>query len=208
MRSSIFRWHRIVWQWANKHDIISGFFVTMLGVWAAFWLTGLGEQRSLDSRTKQRLHIVVLESQYNGTTAKKIMDACADSVIILERPDAAATLAALDDANILTFLPHHKVSLLRSYANAITVLNEALRAYQTALENAEYRQTPAEARIRENVRSNAAAMLANVVVLQEELDPYFDKTTYDHEVMQRLEERVKYIKAKVLRGEVPLSKEK
>jgi len=84
-------WPSIAWQWLIRHEIVSGFFVTMLGVWAAFWLTRLGERKALDGATRQRLHIVVLESQYNGTIAKRAMDACVNpsAVIILAKPDTA-----------------------------------------------------------------------------------------------------------------------
>lgn len=180
----------------------------MLGVWAAFWLTGLSEQKAQDIATKQRLHLVVLESQYNGVIAKEIMDNCANfGTVTIYRLDATLATAALDDTNIIAFLPHHKASMLRSYVNAVATLNEAIHAHQTTLESTGYRQTPTEVSIRENLRSNAAAVIANIIVLREELSPYFDKTSYDHGAMRRAENRIKYLKAKALRGEVHLSKD-
>jgi hypothetical protein len=196
--------------WTSRHEIVPGFLVTMAGVYAAFWLTGLGEHRALDNATRQRLHLVVLESQYNGTTAKQIVDAYADSAamsVSVDRPNAAVAAAALGDANILGFLPLHKVSTLQSYAAAVATLNQALQVHQRVLESAGYRPTPAEVSIRENVRSNAASVLAMAIVLREQLGPYFDETAYDHEAMRRIEDRVRYIKAKALAGEVHLSKE-
>ena len=202
-------WPHAVWQWLIRHEIISGFLVTMLGVSAAFWLTGLGEQKALHSATRQRLHIVVLESQYNGAIAKKAMDACANpsAAIIVEKPDTALTAAALEDANILAFLPHHKVSVLWTYVSAVATLNEAIEVHQSVLESANYRPPPVEADTRRNVRSNAASVLANAIVVREELNAYFDERTYDHAAMQRIENRLKYLKEEALSGKVSLSKE-
>ena len=130
---TVLNWPQIIWRWLNK----AGFFVTMLGVLAAFWLTGIGEQKALDKVTKQRLHIAVLESQYNGTIAKRIIDDCANTSGLnfsIDRLDSTAATAAFEDTNVLLFLPHYKVSLLRSYANAIATLNQALQVHQSVIE--------------------------------------------------------------------------
>ncbi|HET6455082.1 MAG TPA: hypothetical protein VFI02_11815 [Armatimonadota bacterium] len=198
------------WGWLTKQALISGFLVTMLGVYAAFWLTGLGEQGGLDCTTKQRLHLAVLESQYNGTIAMRIVADLADtsSVIMnIDRLDSSAATAAFEDANALSFLPNHKVSLLRSYANAIATLNRSLETHQDVLQSSDYARSSTEGSVRQNVRSNAASVIAMAVVLQEEMKEYFDDNAYDHQEIERLEARVKNIKAKALRGEVTLSKE-
>jgi hypothetical protein len=195
-------------QWLTKHGLLSGFVATMLGVLAAFWLRGCGEQRALDSATKQRLHIAVLESQYNGTDAVEIMRACESSGnISIRRPDTVAAAAAFGDANILAVLPKHEVSMLRAYINAVATLNEALQLHRTLVASAGGGPTLADGPIRENLRSNAAAVAANAHVLQEKLSPYFDEADYDHEQMQRIEDHIKHVKEEVLRNNVPLSKE-
>ena len=204
------KWPYTVWQWANKHAILSALFVTAVGVLIAFLLAGWGGRKALNRATEQRLHLVVLEVQYNGTIAKEVVDGSANSsaaTVRTERPHTPAAAAALQDSNILASLPYHKVSLLRSYIDAVATLNEALEVHQRVLEVAGYVPTPAEATIRQQVRSEAAAVLAMAVVVREELDSYFDPRTYDHEAMRRIEDRVKLIKGKALIGQVSLSKE-
>ena len=148
-----------VWKWLDKHSVIPGFFVTMLGVWAAFGLAGLSEQHALDSATKQRLHLVFLESQYNGGIAHQIIDDCANGYVRTDKPHTALAAAALGDANILAFLPHYKVSLLRSYVNAVATLNEALRVHESVLHAARYQPTPEAAGIRDSLGGKRPACL-------------------------------------------------
>jgi hypothetical protein len=118
-----------------------------------------------------------------------------------------AATAAFEDPNTLSFLPHHKTSLLRSYINAVATLNEALRVHESVIQQAAYGSTPVELSIRANVRSNAASVVAMSKVLQEQLEPYFDSSSYDHEEIRQIEDRVRYIKSKALKGEVRFSKE-
>jgi len=196
------------WKCLSKLQIILGFVATMLGVLAAFWLRGCGEQNALDIATRQRLHIAVLESQYNGTDAVEIMRDCASSgTVSIRRLDTVAAAAAFGDANILRVLPKHEVSMLRAYINAVATLNEALQLHRNAFVRAASGPTPAEVPIRENLRWNAAAVFANADVLRDRLSLYFDETSYDHEEMQRIEDRIKHVTAEALKGNVSLSKE-
>lgn len=52
------------WYWLkdNKYQVIVNSVVTVLAVFFAFWLTGWGERKTLDTATKQKLHAVVLGS--------------------------------------------------------------------------------------------------------------------------------------------------
>ena len=199
---TVLKWLRVVWQWLNSHHIISGFFVTMLGVWAAFWLAGVGEQNALNSATEQRLHMAVVECQYNRPIAQEIIGQYANSTTVriqTDRPHTSMAAAALEDANIFTVLPRHKVSMFRRYVNDVANLNEGLDAYRSTLEITGYRRTSVEGGIRKNVRSNAAAVLAMAIVLEEELDSYFDETDYDREDKQRIEKRLKCLSENALK---------
>ena len=207
---TILRLRTNLWRWPNKKEVISGFFVTMLGVWAAFWMAGLGESCARDRNTEQRLHLAVLESQYNGTLAKEILDNYTKQEIVniaVKRLDFSSARAAFEDSNVLSFLPHYKVSLLRSYIEAIATLNQALEMHQGILERTEYKRTAVEEEIRKNVRSNAASVLAMAFVLAEELEEHFDEDLYSHQEMRSIEDRVKYVKDKALEGHVSLSDE-
>lgn len=200
------------WSWIKEHkyEVISGFIVAVSAVYIAFWLAWWGEQRGLRRTTKQKLHLVYLEAQYNITDAKGILDGYGDPNsfgINLNRPNSMAASVALEDANILAFLPLHKVSLLRSYANAISTLNQSLQVHQGVLESLNYNDGIQEKQARQIVSKNAAAVCAGAHVLQEELKEYVDETFFDQGEAERIENRIKSIKRKALKGEVSLSKE-
>jgi len=197
-----------LWRWPNKKELICGFFFTMLGVWAAFWLAGLGERSALDRNTEQRLHLAILESQYNGTLAMEILDEYTKQAVVniaVKRFNVSAAQAAFDDSNVLSFLPHHKVSLIRSYIEAIATLNQAVEMHQGILERTDYKGTAVEEEIRKNVLLNAASVFAMAFVLQEELKEYFEEDSYADQEIERIEGRVKYVKGKALEGQFSLS---
>ena len=125
-------------------------------------------------------------------------------------PEQASTMAAeaaFGDANILSVLPNHKVSMLRTYISAVGTLNEALQMHRSALAGSSHGVALGEGPLRENVLSNAAAVAANADVVRDELSLYFDEADYDHGEMERIEARVAELKEKVLMGDVALSKE-
>lgn len=198
---------KFCWCWLKKH--FSEFIVTMFGVWAAFGLAGWGGQAVLDKTTQQRLQLAYMENLYNGTAAKEILDTYADANslgINVNRPNSTAALAAFQDSNVLQFLPIHKVSLLRSYVNSISTLNQSLQVYQGLLETQNYRRTTQAKESRQNVHENAAAVFAMSFVLLEELKEYRDEQSPDWENIKRIENRIKLVKVKALKGEVTLSK--
>ena len=199
------------WPWLKKHkyDLVSGFLVTVAAVFIAFWLTGLGEQKTLDRIILQKLELAYVENLYNGTAAKEILDTYADANslgINVNRPNSTAALVAFQDSNVLQLLPIHKVSLLRSYVDSISTLNQSLLVHQGVLETQNYRRTTQEKEARQNVHKNAAAVFAMSFVLLEELKEYTDQQSPDWKNIKRLENRIKFIKGKALKGEVTLSK--
>ena len=198
---------KFCWCWLKKH--FSEFIVTMFGVWAAFWLAGWGGQAALDKTTQQRLQLAYMENLYNGTAAKEILDTYADANslgINVNRPNSTAALAAFQDSNVLQFLPIHKVSLLRSYVNSISTLNQSLQVCQGLLETQNYRRTTQGKESRQNVHENAAAVFAMSFVLLEELKEYRDEQSPDWENIKRIENRIELVKGKALKSEVTLSK--
>ncbi len=117
----------------HKDTIIIQFFVALVAVLIAFRLAGCHEQKALDKVTRQRLHLTYLESQYNATYAKNILDIYADENnfgISINRLDTTAATAAFRDSNISSIIPLHKISLLRSYVNSILTLNQSLQIHQ------------------------------------------------------------------------------
>ncbi len=207
----------ICWPWLQEHKyevmsgflvtMLAGFLVTMLGVFAAFKLEGRGKQEALNKATQQRLHLVLLEAQYNSRDVNEILDNYADAnscSINLNRPSSTIATITLQDTNILLILPLHKISLLRSYVNSISILNQSLQVHLMVLESQGLKQgfnikTPLEKRTRQIVHENAAATHAICQVLKEELKGHFDTCFYDKEEAERLEERIKLIKRKALK---------
>lgn len=186
----------------------SQFIVTMLGVWAAFFLTGYGEQKALDRATEQRLHLVVLEARDNIRIANEILEDYSKIFgINFKRLNSVAAIASFQDANVLSFLPHYKVSLLRVYVGNIVTLNQILQTHQGLLESQGYEITSAVNIIQQNVRLLVANVFASASVLQKELDEYFDDKAYDNEKIDRLNSRLEVIRMEVLKGEGSLPNE-
>lgn len=183
---------------------------TLVGVLWAFTVAEIAQQADQDKTTEQRLHLALLEAQYNGTTALDIVDSFTESAttvkLTIERPNSLSAIIAFQDSNILSVLEPYQASLLKSYIYSIANLNEVLNAHQTLLENSNYTSTPLEPNLRKSVRNNAAATFAMTFVLQEELLKYFNEESYVHERIAELEERVKVLKKKALSGEIAHSK--
>jgi len=57
------------------------------------------------------------------------------------------------------------------------------------------------------VHRNAASVFAMAKMIQEELKEYYDKSSFNQKESDRIEDRIKYIKGKAMKGEVSLSKE-
>jgi hypothetical protein len=204
------------WSWLKEHkyNVITGFFVAVAAVWIAFGLAGIGEQWAQDRATKQRLHLARLESVYNGIDAKSI---CRDYVesadpntirINVKRLNPVAATVAFQDANILSFLPGHKVTLLRGYLDDIDTLNQALQIHQGLLESQGYKTSQQEKEVRQEVRKIAAGVYGMALVFYEELTEYRDPELFDLEEIESLQNRARCIKERCLEGEFPPFKDK
>ena len=178
------------------------------------------QQQHLDSLTIQKLHLVYLESQYNSTTLVKVLEAFSEGAPDTIRTDQAYTslaTAAINDQNIVSFLPHHKLTHLVSYIDSQEKLNHALRLYNDYLlgflgieEDAKNQKTleiflSNQEAFAENVRDGAASAAAMCYYLQLDFKIYFDKDTYDLEIIQSREQQVKKTKEGILSGTIPIT---
>ena len=132
-----------LWCWLVKHSVFPELVVTLIGVflgaWLGFWLAGHGKRKALGKSTRQRLYLTVLEARHNANTIKAIFDTYGAAYeegkirFNVSRLDCTVAKAAFQDANVLSLLPLHKVSLLRTYMNHVAVLNRILEAHQGIL---------------------------------------------------------------------------
>ncbi len=135
---NILKWPATTLAWLNKQNAVSGFFVTMLGVWAAFWVTGLSDRRVDNEATSQRLQLVHFEAEQNAILAQDIFRievSTNRADIILKRPQSSAVRSALADNNLPTFLPHAKLSMLFTYLDSIDALRTTLDIHSAHLVN-------------------------------------------------------------------------
>lgn len=197
----------LCWLKKNKYQVIVNPIVTVVAVLFAFWLAGWRERETLDTATKQRLHLVVLEASYNSSTAKEIFGDYAKLTdpnkfrINIKRLDSVAATEAFQDANVLALLSRNKVSLLKSYMDKISELNRIQQIHQRILESMGYKTSKTEKDFRSNICNKAAEAYAVAIVLQNELDKYFDQTLYYQDENTRINERKKTIQEKALNGE-------
>lgn len=191
-------------------DFLTAFSATMLGVLTAFVLQDCWHHHQLDSATRQHLHLVYLESEYNITIAQNSLDKFLGSMaqkVVIDRTAHPMASQAIHDENILSLLPAEKLSLLGSYVNALDVLNDSLDLHREYLINSLVRPLPAGDKLVQTVRSNAAAAVAACLVVQEEYREYFDKRIYNNEEIRKMETKVEELKQKALRGKTRVSKD-
>lgn len=201
---------RKIWKIVITFAFWTELLATMLGVLAAFSLDRHWQQEHLNSITAQRLHLAVLESQYNSSTVKKVFEGFSkgnSNTIWLTQTDTSLAIAAINDQNIVSFLPLYKVALLVSYIESQEILNHALEFYNDYLLGTEVNSKDKEA-LSENVRGNAASAAIMCDILQSELEMYFDKELYDHERIQSLEQEIEQTKKGILSGEIQIKTEK
>ncbi len=177
----------------------------MLGVFAAFWLNDSWHQNYQDQITKRRLHLVVLESQYNGSIAHEVLKMYSSQnsmCFSIKRVDSTAARIAFEDDNLFRLLPLYKVSLIRSYIESMDILNQSLDVYSDYLSSVQFKKDSQNDEFVSTVRNNCAAAIAICIVLRKSLNSYFDPDEYQHDKMREMERQLKEITQKALRGEV------
>ena len=206
--------------WVAKNAFAIELVATTLGVLAAFYLANLQQQQHLNSITAQRLHLVVLESRYNSSAIKKAFEEFSkgtSNTIMIKQIDTPLAIAAINDPNIVSFLPTYKLVLLASYIDSQKKLDHALTLHNDYLlgllgseessKNQEAISKTLEA-FSENIRENAATAASTCYYLQNELEAYFDKETYDHERVQSQKLEIEKTKKGILSGELQITTEK
>ena len=207
---AICRLVRRLWDWIRMPDFRTAFIATMLGVLAAFALNSCWHQHCLNEDTKERLHLVYLESQYNVTVCQNSLRSLSKptvDTVFIKRPQTSAISLALQDDNLQSVLPPHKISLLMSYLEAIAVLQLSLDTHKQYVIGTRTSELSSENDIIKTARSNAAATIAMCHIVQKQFGQYFNKKLYDRKKMRELEEEVKRIKEKALLGKTHLSRE-
>lgn len=173
---------------------------SILGVTLYFWIAGIVEQNALDRATEQRLYLAYVEAKYNIKFAKYIYNDCAEGNdanslrINVRRLSSAAAEAAFGDGNILSFLPLHRVSLLKGYMSDIATLHQVLQVHQSVLESQGFEATPQEKDARRHVRTFAADVNDIACEVRDELNDYFDEKDYNPEKFDELRDRLNFKK--------------
>ena len=200
------------WLWFTKHkyEVLSGFLVAVVAVFIASLLTRYIEQMVRDKATKQMLNLVFLETEHNGIIVEQILNSYAEAKSVsirLGRLDSSATTAAFQDANLLSFLSLERLAFLRTYINTIMGLNFAMQMHLRALESEGYETNSNVEKLRQAVHTNAVAVVAATVIMQEELEEYLDESTFDKENLKNIRDRFKFYKEKARKGEFSVSYE-
>lgn len=165
------------------------------------------EQKSI---SLQKLQRVFLESVYNIKISQHALHTYSKAKVdnvFMQRPTFAMALLALQDDNVLSFLPAYKVSLLMEYINAIDLLNHTLDLHKEFALNPDLHNEISLYKDVQFIRTNAAAAVTNCLVLQREFSEYSKKENYDRSKIQTLNEERKAIMEKVLRGKTSFSSE-
>lgn len=201
---------RALWFRVRTPDFATAFLATLCGVLVAFVLHDCWNQHQLNRATRQHLHLVYLESQYNITIAQRALNAFLRSTaqtVVIDRSAHSAATRAIHDGNVFSLLPPVKLTLLRSYVGALDGLNDSLDLFRDYLFNSSVRPLPAGDRLVQTVRSSAAAAVAVCIVVQLEFEEYFDKRMYDKKRIQKIETQVEDLKQKALLGKTGVSKD-
>jgi len=179
------------------------FVITVFGVYLAFLFAGWGDQRALDRSSRQWLLLAVLESHYVREYAIHLIEAYGQDATLrlgVKQADAVAATTAFADSNVASLLPLHKVSLVRSYVDAVGTLNASLAVHLSTLEAGGYELTEAELKARDLVHRNAAAVVAMATVLQEELAEFVAEDLFDQQAANGLDLRIKELRDAALGG--------
>ena len=183
----------------SRIDFWTALLATMIGVLIAFHLDQCGQKKEFDKVTLQKLHLVFLESEYNGTFAFEVFKKYSnDNIdkIFLQRMDYSLLSATIQDENIVSFLPPYKLSLLMMYMEAQNIFNNALDFYQ----NYRFNMTDSKNRkqVIDNIKENAVAVYVISCTFQEEFKGYFDKDRYDKDKIIAISEKIAIEKKEIL----------
>lgn len=177
-----------------KHpDFNKSLIATVLGVLIAFILNDYWHQVNLNKVTEEKLHLVYLEMQYNSTLVKAVLEEYSHPVIteiFIRRADYSLAISALNDYNIVSFLPNYKLSLLLNYIESLRTVNLFLDEHKDFSFSTQTKSFKSSNDMMEAIKSNAASAIASCNVIHREFEKYFDKDSYNHRKLTELQEEI------------------
>lgn len=195
-------------KWLNMQNAISGFFVTLFGVWAAFWLTGIGQREDTNIATRQRLHLAHFEAEQNALLAQSVFryEPLTNSVdAILKRPSVIVVETVLTDSNLPSYLKHDKLSMLLTYLESLHDLTEALDWYSNyRLLNIAQDGTNSRIIIA-TLREKAATVLAASFAVMSDLDSYADPADWGPKTLESNQQRIERLRRLAIQGNLRMS---
>lgn len=184
--------------------------IAALAVFVQLYITVDIFNQTQETRTQEQQRIslgklqrVFLESEYNLSISQNALNTFSTAnvnTVFMQRLAFAMALLSLQDDNVLSFLPAHKVSLLMEYVNAIDLLNHTLDMHKGLALNPDMHKEISQYKDVQFIRTNAAAVVANCKMLQREFSEYAKIENYDRDKIQTLNEEREVIMEEVLQG--------
>ena len=196
----------------RAYNLLLAILSIVVTLWAGRWIfrsEGAREREAMDEATKTRIHLMLLECQYNMDDAKAIFDTCSDDeavTLFSYMVDDSAARLVFQDPNITNVLAKHQLTLIRAYVSNTYLLNRMTEIYLRYTEATKYRLDDTTRLFRQRMRNIAAEWSAAATVLQDELEPYMDRAEYDKTQIERLGKAIKDKKEIFLKEGVNLSK--
>lgn len=178
----------------KKYELLFSFMAMVVGIVIGFQLENVRQNISDNNSTKLKLHYMHLDTQYNFDLSTKLLDAYSDPDLLntyIMFLDEQSTRAVLEDENIFNVLPHYNVSLIRSYLDALLVVNNMHKQYIDYTNLAKYSQIQDIIMYRESLKENIVAFISTLMEIQTQLKEYFDINLYDREKIKESELRIK-----------------
>jgi len=176
-------WRRFRKNWSGYTvTLVIELTATIFGVFFGLTFSDIWQQRNLDTITRERLYLALLESEYNSSYITEVLETFSEDTstdtLRARQTDTSSAIAAINDQNILSVLPLHSASLLVSYISSQKTLNYLTRLHNDYLlsnqQNSNTKHTFSNGIIQ--TAAHAAAMCD---ALKRELPIYYDKTQYD-----------------------------
>lgn len=186
----------------KQSGFIKPFIATILGVLIAFALNDYWHSINSNKVTTERLHILYLEAQYNSDLLEAVLEAYSLPVIteiFIRRPSYSLAMSALNDHNIVSLLPRHKLSLILNYIESLRTLNLFLDEHMEFSFITGTKSFKNSNDMMEAIVSNSASAIASCYLIQRELAEYFDKNSYDKKALGALQEEIFKIKKQYLK---------
>jgi len=174
-------------------DFNRSFLATILGVFIAFLINDYRHQVILDRITEEKLHLVYLEMKYNSTLVNSVLKEYSRPVIneiFIRRTDYTLAISALNDNNIVSYLPKYKLSLLLNYVESLRTVNLFLEEHKEFSFSTNTKSFKSSNDMIQAIKSNAASAIASCQIVHREFDKYFDKDSYDQKKLNEIQQEI------------------